>query len=147
VVGVAYPLGLTLLLPLPLLLLLPPDAVVGPAGSAPLIGGVATALVVASLLASLVYTHSLAGSLKTLGRLSFVPGLIGVVFWVVGREAVLGYAARVVPGFREVERAAQLYVDRAVPSVRWLTLAFFAVGVLLLLLGDRLAHWGSRRPR
>ena len=145
-VGLAYPLGLTLLLPLPLLLLLPRGTGGGPAGSAPVVGGTAAALIVASLLASLAYTYSLAGSLKTLGRLSFIPGLVGVVCWILGRDVVLAYAARLVPGVPELERAAQLYVDRAVPSVRWLTLAFFAVGVLLLL-GDRLTHRELRRPR
>jgi hypothetical protein len=142
-VGIAYPLGLTLLLPLPLLTLLPAEVASGSAAQASLVGGVAAALVVGSLLASLAYTHSLGGSLKTLGRLTFLPGLVGLLLWVAGREPALDYAARVLPGFRRIEPVALAYVDRAVPSVRWLTIAFFCVGALLLLAGDRLAHRGT----
>ena len=44
--------------------------------------------------------------------------------------------AGTIPRFQEVRPAIELYLDRAVPQVLYLTVGFFAAGVLLLLLGS-----------
>ena len=43
------------------------------------------------------------------------------------------------PRFQEVRPAIELYLDRAVPQVIYLTVGFFVAGALLLILGSRLA--------
>lgn len=143
-VGAVYPTGLTLLIPLVLVRLAPASLDVAPAGSARALAWAAGVMVAASLLVSLSYTRSLAGSLKSLGRLTFAPGLLGLVFSVSGREAVLAYLGRTLPRFAEVEGLVALYLDRAVPSVRYLTVGFFVVGALLLFAGRQLDRSGSR---
>ena len=60
--------------------------------------------------------------------------------------------ATTVPTFEEVRPAIELYLDRAVPQVAYLTVGFFVAGVLLLVLGSRLAPRRRRilsrqRPR
>ena len=42
------------------------------------------------------------------------------------------------PRFEEVRPAIDLYLDRAVPQVLYLTVGFFVAGGLLLVLGSRL---------
>jgi hypothetical protein len=88
-------------------------------------------------------TRSLSGSLKALGLLTFLPGFIGILAAIFGREWLLNRFAETVPRFQEVRPAAELYLDRAVPQVVYLTVGFFVAGVLLLVLGGRLAP----RPR
>lgn len=142
-VGTVYPTGLMLLIPLVLVRVAPAGLDVAPGGSARALAWAAGVMVAVSLLVSLSYTRSLAGSLKGLGRLTFAPGLLGLVFSVYGRDAVLAYLGRTLPRFAEVEGLVALYLDRAVPSVRYLTGGFFVVGALLLLAGRQLDRSGA----
>ena len=89
-------------------------------------------------------TRSLSGSLRALGWLTFLPGFIGILVTLFGREVLLNRFAETVPRFQEVRPAIELYLDRAVPQVLYLTVGFFVAGVLLLLLGSGLA---PRKPR
>ena len=58
---------------------------------------------------------------------------------IFGREWLFGHFASTVPRFEEVRPAVELYLDRVVPQVVYLTVGFFVAGVLLLVLGSRLA--------
>ncbi len=71
--------------------------------------------------------------------LTFLPGFVGILVAIFGREWLLNRFADTVPRFQEVRPAIELYLDRAVPQVVYLTVGFFAAGVLLLVVGSRLA--------
>jgi hypothetical protein len=92
-----------------------------------------------------VVTRSLGNTLKALGMLTFLPGFVGVLVAIFGREWLLNRFAATVPRFEEVRPAIELYLDRAVPQVVYLTVGFFVAGVLLLVLGSRLASSPARR--
>lgn len=138
-VSVAYTTGLTLLIPYVVLRLQPADLKLVPVGMSPVLLWVAIGLMVAALAVRLSATHSLSGSLRALGFLTFLPGFIGILFTLFGREALLGRFAETVPRFQDVRPAIELYLDRAVPQVLYLTVGFFVAGAVLILLGSRFA--------
>jgi hypothetical protein len=138
-VSAAYTTGLTLLIPFVVLRLQPADLHLVPVGMSPVLLWVAIGLMTAALVVRLWVTHSLSDSLKALGLLTFLPGFIGLLAAIFGREWLLTRFAETVPRFQEVRPAVELYLDRAVPQVVYLTVGFFVAGVLLLVLGGRLA--------
>jgi hypothetical protein len=138
-VSTAYTTGLTLLIPFVVLRLQPEDVKLVPAGASPVLLWVAVGLMAAALLVRLAVTRSLSDTLKALGMLTFLPGFIGIVAAIFGRDWLLARFAGTVPRFQEVRPAVELYLDRAVPQVVYLTVGFFLAGVLLLVLGSRLA--------
>ncbi len=143
-VSTAYTTGLTLLIPFVLLRIQPAELKLVPVGTSPVLLWVAIGLMVAALVVRLWATRSLSDSLKALGMLTFLPGFIGILFTLFGREWLLNRFADTVPRFQEVRPAIELYLDRAVPQVVYLTVGFFVAGVLLLVLGSRLAP--AQRP-
>jgi hypothetical protein len=143
-VSTAYTTGLTLLIPYVWLRIQPAELRLVPVGTSPVLLWVAIGLMLAAFVVRLWATQSLSGSLRSLGWHTFVPGFIGIVATLFGRDVLLNWFARTVPRFPEVRPAVELYLDRAVPQVRYLTVGFFVAGVLLLLLGGGLA---PRKPR
>jgi hypothetical protein len=142
-VSTAYTTGLTLLIPFVALRVQPADLQLVPVGTSPVLLWVAIGLMTAALVVRLWVTRSLSGSLKALGFLTFLPGFIGILASIFGREWLLSRLAGTVPRFQEVRPAIELYLDRAVPQVIYLTVGFFVAGALLLLLGS----WLTPRDR
>ena len=142
-VSTAYTTGLTLLIPFVVLRVQPTELRLVPVGTSPALLWIAIGLMASALVVRLLVTHSLSGSLRALGFLTFLPGLIGILCTLYGREVLLTRFAQTIPRFQEARPAIELYLDRAVPQVLYLTVGFFVAGVLLLLLGSRLA---SRQP-
>jgi len=138
-VSTAYTTGLTLLIPFVALRLQPADLNLVPVGTSPALLWVAVGLMVAAFVVRLWVSHSLGDTLKGLGFLTFLPGFIGILVSVFGRDWLLNRVATTVPKFEEVRPAVELYLDRAVPQVVYLTVGFFVAGALLLVLGSRLA--------
>ena len=138
-VSTAYTTGLTLLIPFVALRVKPPELELGPIATSPVLLWLAIGLMVAALVVRVWATGSLGDSLKALGMLTFLPGFIGIIAALFGREWLLGRFAETVPRFQEVRPAIELYLDRAVPQVIYLTVGFFVAGVLLITLGSRLA--------
>ena len=138
-VSTAYTTGLTLLIPFVALRVQPADLGLVPVGLSPVLLWVAVGLMVSALIVRLWASGSLSDSLKALGFLTFLPGFVGILAWLFGREWLLARFATTVPKFEEVRPAVELYLDRAVPQVAYLTVGFFVAGLLLLLLGSRLA--------
>jgi len=143
-VSLSYTAGLTLLIPFVALRILPADLGHVPVASSPTLLWVAIALIVIAFLVRLIATRSLSGTLSALGWHTFVPGFIGLLTGLLGRDAVLGQLEARIPRFEELRPAVEIYLDRAVPQVLYLTAGFFVAGVLLLVLGSRLAP--RRRP-
>jgi hypothetical protein len=143
-VSTAYTTGLTLLIPFVVLRIQPAELQLVPVGTSPVLLWLAIALMTAALVVRLWVTRSLSGSLRALGWHTFLPGFIGILFTLFGREVLLNRFAETLPRFQEVRPAVELYLDRAVPQVLYLTVGFFVAGGLLLLLGNGLA---PRKPR
>jgi len=143
-VSTAYTTGLTLLIPFVVLRIQPAELRLVPVGTSPLLLWVAIGLMTAALVVRVWVTRSLSGSLRALGWHTFLPGFIGILATLFGREVLLNRFAETAPRFQEVRPAIELYLDRAVPQVLYLTVGFFVAGVLLLLLGSGLA---PRKPR
>lgn len=138
-VSAAYTTGLTLLIPFVALRVQPADLQLVPVATSPVLLRLAIGLMIAALVVRLWATGSVSGSLKALGSLTFLPGFVGIVCALFGREVLLRRFAETVPRFEEVRPAIELYLDRAVPQVIYLTVGFFVAGAILLLLGSRLA--------
>jgi hypothetical protein len=134
-VSTAYTTGLTLLIPFVALRVQPAELRLVPVGTSPVLW-LAIGLMTAALVVRLWVTRSLSGSLRALGLLTFLPGFIGIFVALFGRETLLRRFAERLPRFDEVRPAIELYLDRAVPQVLYLTVGFFVAGVLLLLLGS-----------
>jgi hypothetical protein len=143
-VSTAYTTGLTLLIPYVALRVQPAEIRLVPVGTSPVLLWVAIGLMTAALVVRLWATRSLSGSLQALGWHTFLPGFIGILATLFGREALMNRFAETLPRFQEVRPAVDLYLDRAVPQVLYLTVGFFVAGGLLLILGSRLA---PRKPR
>jgi hypothetical protein len=139
-VSVAYTTGLTLLIPYVALRLQPAEFKLVPVGTSPVLLWVAIGLMTAALMVRLWMTRSLGDSLRALGFLTFLPGFVGILFTLFGRETLLSRFAETVPRFREVRPAIELYLDRVVPQVFYLTVGFFVAGAGLILLGSRLTR-------
>ncbi|HZS32835.1 MAG TPA: hypothetical protein VFC42_05605 [Methylomirabilota bacterium] len=136
-VSAAYTTGLGLLIPFVAVRLLPAELVLVPVGTSPVLLWAASGLVGAAFVLHLWGTRSLGGTLTGLGRLTFVPGVVGILVALLGRDWLLGRLAAL-PHFAELRPALELYLDRVVPQVLYLTVGFFVAGILLLLAGDRL---------
>ena len=137
-VSATYTTGLALLIPFVLVRIQPAELKLVPAAMSPVLLWLAIGLMAAALIVRLLVTRSLSGTLKALGMMTFLPGFIGILFTLFGREWLLTRFARTVPRFEEVRPAIDLYLDRAVPQVLYLTVGFFVAGGLLLVLGSRL---------
>ena len=138
-VSLAYTTGLTLLIPYVVLRLQPADLKLVPVGMSPVLLWVAIGLMVAALIVRLRATGSLSGTLRALGFLTFLPGFLGILFTLFGRERLLSRFAETVPRFQDLRPAIELYLDRAVPQVVYLTVGFFVAGAVLIFLGSRIA--------
>jgi hypothetical protein len=143
-VSTAYTTGLTLLIPFVALRVQPAELKLVPVGMSPVLLWVAIGLMAAAFIVRLWMSRSLSQSLKALGLMTFLPGFVGIVAAVFGREWLLERLATTVPKFEEMRPAVELYLDRAVPQVAYLTVGFFAAGALLLVLGSRLAPRPAR---
>jgi hypothetical protein len=144
-VSTAYTTGLTLLIPFVALRLQPAELGLVPVGTSPVLLWIAIGLIAAALVVRLWVTRSLSGTLRALGLLTFLPGFLGILFALFGREVLLARFAETIPRFQEARPAIELYLDRVVPQVLYLTVGFFVAGVLLLVLGSRLAPTESSR--
>jgi hypothetical protein len=142
-VSTAYTTGLTLLIPFVALRLQPAELGLVPVGTSPVLLWIAIGLIAAALVVRLWVTRSLSGTLRALGLLTFLPGFLGILFALFGREVLLTRFAETIPRFQEARPAIELYLD--VPQVLYLTVGFFVAGVLLLVLGSRLAPTESSR--
>jgi hypothetical protein len=138
-VSTAYTTGLTLLIPFVALRLQPAELGLVPVGTSPVLLWIAIGLIAAALVVRLWVTRSLSGTLRALGLLTFLPGFLGILFALFGREVLLTRFAETIPRFQEARPAIELYLDRVVPQVLYLTVGFFVAGALLLFLGSRLA--------
>ena len=138
-VSTAYTTGLTLLIPFVAVRIQPKELGLVPVGASPVLLWLSIGLIVAAFVVRLWATRSLGGTLRALGLLTFLPGFLGILFALFGREVLMRRFAETVPRFGDVQPAIELYLDRVVPQVVYLTVGFFVAGALLLLLGSRLA--------
>jgi hypothetical protein len=144
VVGVAYVAGLVLLIPLVVVRMFPAEAHLVPAGTSPLLAWVAAGLVLLALVVQLGRSSSVGAALVGLGWLTFLPGAVGLIASLLGRDTLLDTLAGLLPQRPEARSLGELYLDTAVPRVRYLAVGFFVLGLLLLLAGSRLRAGRAR---
>ena len=126
--SLVYVSGLTLLFPFLYFIALP-----GPTSSTLL--ALAVILILFSFFGFAWNKGRISTALKSLGRITLIPGLIGVFFSILGKEFVIALIQpRVSAAVLDV---ALLYVNRAVPKVQTLTIAYMILGVLLWFIGNR----------
>ncbi len=137
-ISVVYITGLTMLIPFIFFVVFPSDLGVVSSSTPTTLVWTAASMIIISFFVTLAYQKSLGRSLKALGRVTFIPGLIGLVFSMFGRDLLLLYFAGTNPAFVQIKQLIELYIDTAVPRVRYLTFAFFVLGMVLWLVGDKL---------
>ena len=137
-ISLVYITGLTLLIPSVFLFVFPSELnIVSPATSAVVVW-CAVAFILLSIVVTVILRKSVGAALKALGRVTFIPGLIGLVFSLIGRDVVLLYLAGTVPNFPVVRETLTLLIEQAVPHVRYLTVGYFVLGLVLWLVGDKM---------
>lgn len=137
-VAIVYMGGLSLLIPAAFLYVFPSELKIVSPATSPTVLWTAVVLVLAGFFITLYHTKTIAKAFKSLGRITFIPALIGLVMSFFGRDIVLLYLAGTLPGFAKIQTILTAYLDNAVPRVRYLTLSFFVLGVVLWLIGDKL---------
>ena len=130
VLSILYVAGLTLLFPFLYFLALP-------GATSPVILAVAAVLIVLSFLGFLWQEGRLGRALKSLSKITLIPGIIGVLFSLLGREIFVNY---VKAKFAAPDPVMSLFIgniDQAVPKIQALTVVYILLGVFLWFLGDK----------
>jgi len=127
--GLLYVTGLALLFPFIYFL-----QVSGP--TSPRILVAAAILIVASFFGFFGRYGDLAGTLKALGRITLIPGLIGIFFSVFGRGIIVSTLEQ-----QQLAQEALLVlvtlVENAVPKVRILTVIYILLGIFMWWMGSK----------
>ncbi|MEM4369122.1 MAG: hypothetical protein QXU88_02255, partial [Candidatus Woesearchaeota archaeon] len=119
----AYVTGLTALIPL----------VVIQTHFAPRAFTASIALVGIAILIMLMVEGSFGQTVKRLGLMTFVPGILAILFILFGKEVIL---MPLVDYFPAVGPAIAAYLERTVPSVTVLAISFFVIGFILWRVGS-----------
>lgn len=125
-----YVTGLTLLFPFLFFLSLP-------GATSPILLTIAVVLIVVSFFGFVWQEGRIGAALKTLSKITLIPGMIGVLFSIFGRDVVISYVQSklLVPTL-----FMTLFINNietAVPKIRVLTVVFILLGIFLWFLGDR----------
>jgi hypothetical protein len=140
IVGLVYIGGLSMLIPAAYLYVFPQELNIVSPVTSPAVLWTAVGMVVVGFFVTLWHTKGLGLAFKSLGRITFIPGLIGLIMSVFGRDLVLLYLAGTIPKFETIRTILTSYLDNAVPRVRYLTMSFFVLGIVLWLIGDKLVR-------
>lgn len=127
--GLLYVTGLALLFPFVYFL-----QISGPTSPSILI--TAAILIVASFFGFLGRYGDISISLKVMGRITLIPGLIGIIFSVFGRRIILS-ALEGQQLAQEAVTVLTAYLDNAVPKIRILTVLYILLGIFLWYLGSK----------
>lgn len=128
--GILYVTGLTLLFPFLFFL-----QVSGP--TSPIVLVVAVIMIIASFFGYLGRYRDIGSTLKALGRITLIPGLLGIFFSVFGR--VLITAMLEGRGLaQDVLLRLVLIAENVIPKVWVLTIIYVFIGILMWYVGYRL---------
>ena len=125
-----YVTGLTLLFPFLFFLSIP-------GATSPILLTTALVLVVVSFFGFVWQEGKMGAALKTLSKITLIPGMIGVMFSLFGKEVVVAYVQSnlLVPAFFMEIFISNL--ESAVPKIRVLTVVYILLGIFLWFIGDR----------
>jgi len=135
-----YISGLTLLIPALLVLVLPEELAPIALASSPVLFAAAAFLIVISVFGLHAHYRTMRSTLLHLGLSTLIPGGLAIAFTLVQREFVFGLAESYIPGFVAIKPLVIEYVDRSVPKIIALAVAFALLGVVLMWL----SRWLSR---
>ncbi|MBI4145081.1 hypothetical protein HY493_02640 [Candidatus Woesearchaeota archaeon] len=130
VLSILYVTGLTLLFPFLYFLALP-------GATSPILLVTAVVLVVLSFFGFVWNEGSINKALKTLSRITLIPGMIGVLFSVFGRDVILGYIQSKFVATPSIFTFVISNLETAVPKIRVLTVVYILLGIFLWFIGDR----------
>jgi hypothetical protein len=128
VAQLAYIAGLAALIPL----------VIFPTTKAPTYFSAAAGLIIFAVLVIFIQKGSLALTIRSLGRITTIPGILAVLFLMFGRESSVNFALSLAPSL--TEPIVKAYIENSIPSVWLLALGFLIVGVILWMLGSRMVR-------
>jgi hypothetical protein len=124
----AYIAGLTALIPL----------VIFPTTKAPTYFSAASGLIIFAVLVIFIQKGSLALTIRTLGRITTIPGILAVLFLMFGRETSVNFALSLAPSL--TAPIVKAYIENSIPSVWLLALGFLIIGIVLWMLGSRMVR-------
>jgi lysylphosphatidylglycerol synthetase-like protein (DUF2156 family) len=116
-VSTAYTTGLTLLIPFVAVRIQPAELKLVPFGMSPILLWLAIGLMVSALIVRLCVTRSLSGTLKALGLMTFLPGFLGIVCALFGRDILSVASRRRSSAFRKSGRPSSCTSTGSCP--RW----------------------------
>ena len=129
--GTIYFLGLTFLLPFLLTRNIPTE--IGALHSGPtILFTVAIFLVLIGFIGMFYAKHDIPNTLSTLGRVTLMPGLIGVVVSLTGKDFVVQIIERWL-NIDPIRSIIMSTLDRASSQVWILTVSYIVVGVALFI--------------
>lgn len=129
-----YAFSLSIIVPLALMALFP-EYLWAPVVYARPVIFLAVGLVFLSALVLYMYTHSLGAAFFRLGVVTFVPGLLALIFSFFSRDLVFRFIENHVVQFVRIEPYVESYLSLVLPRVIILAVAY-------LILGSVLIYWG-----
>jgi len=123
----AYFAGLTALVPL----------VIIPTQKAPTYVSAAMGLIIFAILVLFIQKGTLGLTIRALGRLTTLSGVLAVLFLMFGREASINFVSGVSSALAPLIRG---YIENSIPSVWLLALGFLLIGIVLWGVGGKMVR-------
>jgi len=123
----AYFAGLTALVPL----------VIIPTQKAPTYVSAAMGLIIFAILVLFIQKGTLGLTIRALGRLTTLSGVLAVLFLMFGREASINFVSGVSSALAPLIRG---YIENSIPSVWLLVLGFLLIGIVLWGVGGKMVR-------
>ena len=80
----------------------------------------------------------LSDTLKSLGKMSLIPGIIALIFFVFGGPLVYNFLRMIIPKFDAIEPFVTIFIESSIPKMGVLVLGYIFIGGILYYLGDRI---------
>jgi len=106
----------------------------------------ALALVGVSAIILFLYHHSIAHTLASLGWMTLLPGIGGLLLMLVGREAIFGFISRFFAGFSLIEPLLTA-VQESLPKIWLFAVAYIIIGLMLIHTAGKIDHQHALRSQ
>lgn len=80
----------------------------------------------------------LSETLKSLGKMSLIPGVIALLFYAFGGTVVYSFMSVFIPGFSAVEPFVNIFIESSIPRMGILVLGYIVIGAALYYTGENL---------
>jgi len=103
------------------------------------------ALVLVSVVILYLYNKSVGKTFFNLGLITFIPGILAILFSVYNKEIIFNFVRNYFSQFDLLEPYLNTYLSHALPSVHALTVIYVFIGVVFLCVGIRLLRGEAER--